>query len=167
MCTRADMARFRPPVRRTRRGYVIDLGADEQAVLDRLLDELAEVARASEHDPSGIGRRLFPAAYADDAELDAEYQRLMRPELLQSRLAAIETVRTILDDDITLDEGHLIAFMQSINALRLVLGELLDVDDDPDGEEVSTAMNDSDEHRLYQYLSWLLEWTVRALSGRQ
>lgn len=161
------MARLRPPVRRTRRGYLIDLGAEERAVLGRLLDELAALVRAGEQDPSGIARRLFPAAYASDAERDAEYQRLMRPELLQSRLAAIATVRELLADDAPLDEAQVIAFMQSINALRLVLGEFLEVDDDPDRDEVSDARRESDEHQLYQYLSWLLDWTVRALSGRR
>ena len=34
-------------------------------------------------------RRLFPTAYHNDAKKDAEYQRLMREELLASRLSSI------------------------------------------------------------------------------
>ncbi len=54
--------------------------------------------------------------------------------------------------------------MQSINSIRLVLGTLLDVSDDPDDEVVSEH-DDTAEYQLYGYLSWLLEWTVRAFSG--
>ena len=37
-------------------------------------------------------RRLFPPAYADDAEADDEYRRLMREELLEGKLAALRVV---------------------------------------------------------------------------
>ncbi len=55
--------------------------------------------------------------------------------------------------------------MQSINSIRLVLGVMLDVSDDPDVDEVAEGQEDSPEYALYSYLSWLLEWCVRALSG--
>jgi hypothetical protein len=169
----------RGPIRRTRQGYRVELSADERAVLLRMVDELAGLLRAGE-----APQRLFPTAYPNDPERDEEYQRLMHDELLSSRLAAIEVVHTVLErgettrdepempdvaeitessTDGTVTESQLIAFMQSLNALRLVLGELLDVGDDPD-REVADDLQDSPEHHLYQYLSWLLEWCVRALS---
>ena len=40
--------------------------------------------------------RLFPVVHPDDAEREAEYQRLMRDELVTSRLAGIETVKDAL-----------------------------------------------------------------------
>jgi hypothetical protein len=55
--------------------------------------------------------------------------------------------------------------MQSINSIRLVLGVMLEVTDDPDVDEVAEGYEDSPEYALYGYLSWLLEWCVRALSG--
>ena len=36
--------------------------------------------------------RLFPVAYPDDDEMEAEYQRLMREELVGSKLAALDAV---------------------------------------------------------------------------
>ena len=52
--------------------------------------------------------------------------------------------------------------MQSINAIRLVLGSLLGIDDDEAADDAEH--DESPEHQLYDFLSWLLEWTVRALS---
>ena len=52
------------------------------------------------------------------------------------------------------------AFMQSVNAVRLVLGTLLDV-----GEDDELSEDDGPEHHLYGYLSWVLDASVRALSG--
>ena len=63
-----------------------------------------------------------------------------------------------------LDEGELVAFMQSINSVRLVLGTMLAVSDDPADDEVAAGLEDSPEYALYGYLSWLLEHCVRALS---
>jgi hypothetical protein len=52
--------------------------------------------------------------------------------------------------------------MQSLNAVRLVLGTMLDITDDETAEQAD--MDDSHEFQLYGYLGWLLEWTVQSLS---
>jgi hypothetical protein len=114
---------------------------------------------------SAMLTRLFPVVHPDDPELEAEYQRLMRVELVASKLKSIEAVEAVIDGrGASIDEAQLTAFMQSINSIRLVLGTLLDVTDDPDAEVVSEH-DDTAEYQLYSYLSWLLEWTVRAFSG--
>lgn len=156
--------RFRGPVRRTRAGYALHLGDDEVQLLDRLLDELSDLLRAEDAD-AAMTRRLFPTAHPDEPELEAEYQRLMRPELVASRLASIEEVRAALAPGAKLDESALLAFTRSINSIRLVLGVLLDVGDDDAGPETSPELSDSPEAHLYAYLSWLLEWSIQALSG--
>ena len=55
--------------------------------------------------------------------------------------------------------------MQALNAVRLVLGTLLDVGEEHD----PSAVRDDDpmvgEHQLYSFLSWLLEHLVRATMG--
>ena len=78
-----------------------------------------------------------------------------------SRLAAIDTVLTTIEPGgpETIDEDQTLAFMQAINAVRLVLGSMLQIDDDDDDDD-----DDTPEHHLYTFLSWVLEWTVRALS---
>ncbi|CAN5397596.1 hypothetical protein BH23ACT3_BH23ACT3_21660 [soil metagenome] len=166
---------FRAPVKRTRHGFVVRLGGTESEVVLRLLGELRELLTAGDPtggDPAGgdpavaaLTNRLFPVANPDDPEMEAEYQRLMRDELVQSRMSSIGIVEEILRSDEPIDEPKLTAFMQSINAVRLVLGTMLDVSDDPEADEVRAGLDDSPEHHLYAYLSWLLEHTVHALSS--
>ena len=67
---------------------------------------------------------------ADDAEADAEYQRLMREELVASRLAGIATVDAALQMPDPSTRRRWSRSMQAINGLRLVLGTMLDVGED-------------------------------------
>jgi Domain of unknown function (DUF2017) len=143
--------------------YVLHLGKDERALLARLLGELRELV----NDPveSSVVRRLFPAVYPDDAEREAEYQRLMREDLVSSRLAAVDVVESVLGGSgrrVTLDDAQMQAFVQSVNAVRLVLGTLLDVSEDED--ESRPELVSSPEYQLYAYLSWLLDSAIHAMS---
>lgn len=160
------MSRFRAPVRRTRHGVVLAIGADERALVARLLTELRELLTAGpdpeQADADVLLRRLFPTVHPDDAEAEHEYQRLMRDELVTSRLAAIDAVEEVLRSAEPMSDEQALALMQSLNAVRLVLGTMLGVGDDPDEPEVAAALEASPEYQLYGWLSWLLEWTVRA-----
>jgi hypothetical protein len=164
------IGRAKPPVRAAGDGFVVDLGDDESALVQRLVGELR--ALLTDPSPDSEARlllvRLFPVAHPDDEELEAEYQRLMRDELVQSKLASFEIVDETLRSGrrSRIDEGRMLAFMQAINSIRLVLGVMLGVSDDPDADEVHPGLERSPEYALYGYLSWLLEWCVRALSGR-
>ena len=112
-------------------------------------------------------RRLFPVVHPDDAEREAEYQRLMREELVTSRLAAVDVVESVLGGSgrrVTLDDAQMQAFVQSVNAVRLVLGTLLDVAEDDDESRPDSAS--SPEYQLYAYLSWLLDSSIRRLRCR-
>ena len=103
-------------------------------------------------------QRLFPPAYTDDAEGEADYQRLMREELVASRLASIEVVDSILREEDTrvMTGAEVDAFAQNLNAVRLILGTLLNVGEDDDDSE-------SPEFALYQFLSWLVDCAITAL----
>jgi len=160
------MGRFRPPVRSKGDGFVVDIADDEATLIQRLAGELRALLseEATDDQAKALLLRLFPTAYPDDDELEAEYQRLMREELVASKLAALDTVEAALEHrPARLDEAGLVAFMQSINSIRLVLGTMLDVSDDPSGDEVTPGLEQSPEFALYSYLSWLLEHCVRAL----
>ena len=159
----ARRRRFVAPVEAVPGGWRITLDVEERSLLIRLMGELRELLGGPPDNE--LVRRLFPTAYPDDDEKEAEYQRLMRDELVASRLAAIDSVTETLSatrDDQLLDESQTIAFMQSINAIRLVLGTMLGITDDDSADDTEVA--DSPEHHLYDFLSWLLEWTVRSLS---
>jgi hypothetical protein len=154
--------KFVPPVEAVDGGWRINLDVEERNLLIRLMGELEGLVTGP--GDSELVRRLFPVAYPDDDEKEEEYQRLMREELVASRLSAIGSVRDTLDPDRTelLSEGETIAFMQSINAIRLVLGTMLGITDDDTADDADRG--DTPEHHLYDFLSWMLEWIVRSLS---
>ena len=153
--------KFVAPVEAVRGGWRITLDTEERALLVRLMGELRALLTGP--DDNELLRRLFPVAYPEDEEKEAEYQRLMREELVTSRLSAIDSVISVLEPDHgLLDELQTTAFMQSINAIRLVLGSMLGITDDESADLAEDAL--SPEHQLYDFLSWLLEWTVRSLS---
>jgi Domain of unknown function (DUF2017) len=158
----------RGPVRRKGAGFLIDLGDDESALIRRLTGELRSML--TDPDPGeeamALTGRLFPIAYPHDDEMEAEYQRLMREELVTSKLAAFDVLDAALSGGGLIDEARLVAVMQSINSIRLVLGAMLDVSDDSDEHEVAPRFDDSPEYALYGYLSWLLERCVTVLTGR-
>ncbi len=149
-------------------GFVLRLGTEERALVARLLDELATLL-TNPVDPS-MTVRLFPVVHPERPEQEAEYQRLMRDELVASRLEGIVTVKGILGGDeksgnskkVTFSEDQLVAFMQALNSVRLVLGTMLDVTEDDDDLPDTTLVP---EYQLYAYLSWVLDSAVHALSG--
>ena len=165
------------PVVRLKSGkFKIELADDHRWLLTQLIEQLRDSLTTTTDDANL--RRLFPTAYNNDAKKDAEYQRLMRDELLESRLAAIDvTIKVIAQDD-EISAEEIDAFARSINSLRLVLGTTLDIAESDYGSQSDTQQSDdsgSDEaneadelliqKELYEYLGWLLEWTVSAQSS--
>jgi hypothetical protein len=110
-----------------------------------------------EEDHSSL-RRLFPPAYTDDPEREAEYQGLMREDLLGRRHAAHETMARTVDAN-DLDREELNAWLATLNDFRLVLGTQLDVSED------DARGDDTPEYALYHYLTYLEEAVVEALAG--
>lgn len=156
---------FHPPVERIDDGFRINIDSEERELLRRLLGELRALLLGPSDHPALA--RIFPTAYhqAQHAEHDEEYQRLMREELVASRLAGIGQVMEALDAEPPLGEAQVLALMQALNGVRLVLGTVLDVGEDFDVEDLPDDHPQLGEHQLYAFLSWLLEWTIRALSG--
>ena len=139
-------------------GFLLLLPEGERELMLQLLGELRALLKLGSEDPRL--RRLYPAAYSDDEEKDAEYRSLTHEELSSGRLAAIDVVeRTIADDELTPDQ--LTAWMHAVNALRLVLGTMLDVNED-DPFAVDPEDPNAREYMLYGYLGLLLEEIVQA-----
>ena len=140
--------------------FAIRLSDGERDALRSLIEQLRTMLLV-DTDDAGVGR-LFPSAYTDDPEREEEYQRLVRDELLEARLAAIGTVvDTLAAKEIS--EGELAAWMRSLNDLRLVLGTRLDVSED-DPIDVDPDDPDADTRHLYLALGILLEEVVAALA---
>jgi hypothetical protein len=153
-------------VERTARGYVFNLQQEEIDLVVRLFAELRALILSDDPQHAPLVRRLFPPAYhlSDDAEAEAEYQKFMRDDLVASRLESIGMVETALAERTPLDDGAIQGFLQSLNAVRLVLGTLLDVSEEHDPSTVRDDDPMAGEHHLYTFLSWLLECTVQALT---
>jgi hypothetical protein len=146
-------------VRRTRDGaYAVHLPEPERQLLGSLADQLRELLSETTDDPTV--RRLFPTAYNQDPERDREYQQLVRDELLEARLAALDTVEATLEAD-QLDEEQLSAWLTALNDLRLVLGTRLDVTEDL--RDVEADDPDAPAYAVYEYLGFLLGDVVDAL----
>ena len=151
---------------RTANGFVVNLDREEVELIVRLVAELRSLMLADDPNTAAITRRLFPPAYhlADDADADTEYQRLMREELVASRLAAMQQMDDALNSKEPLTEEAMHGLLQSLNAVRLVLGTLLDVSEEHDPQDVRDDDPMVGEHHLYQFLSYLLEVAVQAVS---
>ena len=138
-------------VKRSRDGtYTIRLSPEERELLKGLGPRMREVL-ADEDDP--VGHRLFPLAYPEDEERQAEYRLLAHDELVESHLSALATLEETIDAE-RLDEEQVLAWMRALNDVRLVMGTRLDVSEE--GDERRGA----DEARaaafaVYDYLTWL------------
>lgn len=149
-------------VRRNRDGsFEVRLPDAERQVLADVLPQLRAALRGdASADPAF--KRLFPVAYAQDAEHEAEYRELVGDELLTKRLANVDTVLSTIGAD-RIAEDELFAWMGAINDLRLVLGTRLDVSEETD-LEVGPQHPEAAAYALYAYLGWLLELLVDAVA---
>ncbi len=150
---------FDPPFRRRRNGrYSVNLSPEERHLIEQLVVQLRELLGTD----STALRRLFPPPYGDDEERNAGYAALAGSELVERRLAALTEVERTLEAT-TLTEDELATWMRSVNGLRLVLGTILDVTEDeppPDPEDGTAPL-----HATYEYLGYLLERMVEAMSS--
>jgi hypothetical protein len=142
-------------VKRTRHGVELHLSTDEQRLLVGLCGEMRELLGGD--DPAL--RRLFPTAYQDDPERDAEYQILARAELADRRLQTLDVIERTVDAKV-LSPEQVGAWMQAVNQIRLVLGTRLEVDEEDD--VFDPELPDAPARAVYAYLGLLLDQFVDA-----
>ena len=147
-------------VKRTRDGsYELRLPDGERQMLQEILPQLKQALEGDAASDPGF-KRLFPKAYVQDPEHEAEYQALVGDELVATRVAQVDTVLTTIRQD-RLSEEEVFAWMGAVNDLRLVLGTRLDVSEETD-LAVDASDPDAAAYGLYAYLGWLLELLVDA-----
>lgn len=139
--------------------WSLNLEPDERALLVSLAEQLHELLDESPDDPSL--ERLRPPAYPDDPDAETAYRLLAGEELRESRQAALEVLASTGELEV-IDDDQVTAWMQALNALRLVVGTQLDVSEDDEGP---TSLDDPDAPlwALYAYLTQLLGRTIEAL----
>ncbi len=153
------MASWLQPLRPLRDGsYRLAIGRDERDLLRGLCAELRSLIEADD----GEVARLFPAAFRDDPEASAEYDRLVRAELVGGRLRALGVVEQTLGAE-ELDQEQAEAWCGALNDLRLVLGERLGVTEDVALERLARL---DPQYALYAWLTWLHGSAVDALASR-
>lgn len=139
--------------------FAVKLPRQEQEVLRDLTPQLRGLLVTD--DPSL--RRLFPTAYANDPERDAGYQALVRDELIERRMAALDELDAIAGGG-EVDGDRLGAVMRACNDLRLVLGTRLDVGEDDLPEDLDPRHPDAGAWAVYHYLGMLVAFIVEALA---
>jgi uncharacterized protein DUF2017 len=151
-----------PPVRvkRTRRGdFELHLPREERTILRELPEQLR--ALLSSDDPAL--ERVFPPAYPDEEELQAEYESLVRGDLLRQRLGSADVMQRTIEAS-RLTEEELLAWLSALNDLRLILGTKLGATEDDDSETIADDDPMASSYALYHYLGWLEEQVVEALA---
>jgi hypothetical protein len=156
--------RFGPFVR-TRAGVVVNIGADERALILSIVDRVRDLIM--EHPDASTARRLFPPTYHldTDNEHQAEYHRFMHGELVASRLVALESIANVFaaSKGEAMNDDQLLGVVQALNSVRLVLGTLLDIGPNNDSEDVDDDHPYFLEHQLFGYLGFLVAHAVRAI----
>jgi len=140
--------------------FVVNLGSEERAVIKAVCEDLASVLEDGEANPSL--RRLFPTGHATDAEVDRQYQAMVHDDLLSSRREVLSAVGASAEGD-ELDRATLEQWMVGLNAVRLVLGTVLDVSEDgvPDLDRDDPEIP---ARAVYDFLGSVVDAAVAALA---
>ncbi|HET9771258.1 MAG TPA: DUF2017 family protein [Acidimicrobiia bacterium] len=173
----------RAPFRRNRSGgfdAVFEPG--EAAVLTRLCEELTSLLAADGpgpdekegEPPDPVLERLFPRAYLDptEEEAEAEWQRLAHGDLVDGRRRVLAVVEGTLAGatvrkgrfELTLTEEQAEAWLAVINDARLALGTRLDVTEDLDLSGLDPDDPDTAPFAVYWWLGMLEERLIEVLS---
>jgi hypothetical protein len=171
-------------------GQLLELVRGQPAVRDpRLSDDPLADALGFGDDPSRptdpVVLRLFPDGYREDDEAAAEFRRFTERSLREAKaesaatmLASLEAV-SVMDpakEDVSkrekirlrLDPAKALAWLRTLTDLRLALGTRLGVEEGDD--EHWEVLGDDDPrrhiHDVYDWLGWVQETLVRALSAR-
>jgi hypothetical protein len=142
--------------------FQLDLHPEEAALIATLCEGLRVRLLTGADDADLV--RLSPPANADDDELARQYREVVGDGLVSSRLEALDTmVRTAADGRLSRDE--LERWLTGLNALRLVLGTALGVDDDHDPAWADLDDSAFAEHQLYDDLGAVMGLFLHVLTA--
>ncbi|MGI8983534.1 MAG: DUF2017 family protein [Acidimicrobiales bacterium] len=149
-------------------GFDVRMPDDERAILrsvgPSLRAVLVDQATAIEPGEDAAVDRLFPAAYPDDDERQAEFRLLAHDQLLESHLGSLAVLEETAGAD-HLDEDQLLAWMRALNHIRLVLGVRLGVTEEGDERPRSRRDPRAPAFAVYDYLTYLQGEIIEVLAG--
>ena len=178
----ATFTGFEADLLRSLASQLVELLRNEEAVphgqdpFEALMDFSGPTA--APEDP--VLARLFPAAYADDEEAASEFRRFTEATLRDDKATAACVIIDGLEEaglppqldeeglmiDVELDRATAETWMRSFTDLRLALATRLGVEQDDDDYWEALPDDDprSQAHDIYEWVGYLQETLVRALS---
>lgn len=167
------------PVERRSDGTVwLSIGEAEAEFLERVAGQLEEVLANPEGTRDEVLGRLFPRAYLDPTEEEAEreWQAFVHPGLLAQKRAGLEVLTTGLRDatrrrgrvEVCLDDEAVEGWLGALNDLRLALGARLGVTEDLDVDDLDDLDPDdpaTGTYALYSLLTYYEAALVDILLG--
>ena len=115
-------------------GVEVRLPTGLHEVLRSLCDQLEALLTTEDRSSDPALARLSPAAYPDDPLRELEFEQMAGGDLEAGRLADLREVRATAGGEV-LDEEQALAWLRTLNDLRLVLGTRLDVTEESDVED--------------------------------
>jgi uncharacterized protein DUF2017 len=156
-----------------RRGGTLDvtLTSPEHELVASVVEQMTQVLEAPEQ--VAHTERLFPPAYLDDADAQADYARLMTADLLAGKRQAVASVQATLERGVTKRDSWRVSlnadeaqdWLAVLNDARLTLGTRLDVTEETYDRPVDAADPHAAAHEVFRYLGYLEEYLVDALMG--
>ena len=111
--------------------FRLRLSPQERDAVSTFVAQLRQLLTSEDPSSDPAVARLFPAAVPDDVMANLEYEQRHGNELLLGKLEALDTVdATLAKDELTEDE--VLAWLGSLNSIRLVVGTRLDLTEDID-----------------------------------
>ena len=159
------MSELETPLARDGDGFALRLSPGERDLLRGLCGQLRELSSEARRARGSGVARLFPPAYPEDPLRNLGL-RARRGRAGSSRTGSppSTSVETTVDAE-HLSEDEVIAWLGSVNALRLVLGTRLGDHGGHDGGGLPEGHPDRDAYGMYLYLTWLEAAIVDALRG--
>ncbi|TYL50112.1 DUF2017 domain-containing protein [Nocardioides sp. BGMRC 2183] len=181
----ATFSAFEADLIRSLAAQLVELLHNEAAVpaSDDPLAALFDFTGPIEEPDDPVLARLFPNAYGDDAEAAGEFRRFTEGTLRDSKSRAAGTIIDSLEDaglpaepegeeltiDVELAPDVAQVWMRSLTDLRLALATRLGVTEDDEEYWASLPEEDprAQAHHIYDWLGFLQETLVLAVSGRR
>lgn len=146
----------------------------EADLIEGLPEQLLALYEGERTDPAR--QRLFPRAYLDPTEEEAEtqWEELVHPDLLAGRLAALERLRGSLAGAeparrdrivVHIQPDDVNAWLSVLNDARLALASRLGVSEDTDLMELDPSDPESAGKAAYAWLTYLQGELVETLLG--
>jgi hypothetical protein len=163
--------------RRKGGGWTAVLPPGSLELLEGLPRRLREVLEKPDFGDAVVAR-LFPQAYRHDPEAEAEFQRLLRDDLLRRKLDGIEAFERTLGGrrernalfglrigrfaEVDLTDEDLALWLGFLHDMRLLIGTRLDITDESWEKEIPRGP-EAEEHLLLHALAYMEEKILEAL----